>query len=128
MQVPRSHGAELHLGPLPPMQLIEDKKTLGDKCAAVVAELKQGEQRRQEREAQMREQHALVSGRGARLGTTPPSSARPQSQSRGWCWVQCPHQRAQRPVPSPGGVGAPAVPAPADARPLAGRRSRSSKS
>ncbi|XP_036198068.1 centrosomal protein of 131 kDa isoform X4 [Myotis myotis] len=40
-------------------QLIEDKKTLGEKCAAVVAELKQGEQRRQEREAQMREQHAL---------------------------------------------------------------------
>lgn len=40
-------------------QLIEDKKALGDKCGAVVAELKQGEQRRQEREAQMREQHAL---------------------------------------------------------------------
>ncbi|CAK6438603.1 unnamed protein product [Pipistrellus nathusii] len=40
-------------------QLIEDKKMLADKCAAVVAELQQGEQRRQEREARMREQHVL---------------------------------------------------------------------
>ncbi|KAM5305981.1 LOW QUALITY PROTEIN: centrosomal protein of 131 kDa [Glossophaga mutica] len=40
-------------------QLIEDKKNLGDKCEAVVAELKQGDQRRKDREAQMQEQHEL---------------------------------------------------------------------
>ncbi|XP_053767632.1 centrosomal protein of 131 kDa isoform X2 [Desmodus rotundus] len=40
-------------------QLIEDKKNLGDKCEAVVAELKQGDQRRKDREVQMREQHEL---------------------------------------------------------------------
>ncbi|XP_036924308.1 centrosomal protein of 131 kDa [Sturnira hondurensis] len=40
-------------------QLIEDKKNLGDKCEAVVAELKQGDQLRKDREAQMREQHEL---------------------------------------------------------------------
>ncbi|XP_016061805.1 PREDICTED: centrosomal protein of 131 kDa-like [Miniopterus natalensis] len=40
-------------------QLIEDKKTLGEKCEAVVAELKQGDQRRKESEAQMRAQHEL---------------------------------------------------------------------
>ncbi|KAK1330738.1 hypothetical protein QTO34_008676 [Cnephaeus nilssonii] len=68
-----------------PMQLIEDKKALGDKCGAVVAELKQGEQRRQEREAQMREQHALVSGRGARLQTTPPSPCPASKPVTGWC-------------------------------------------
>lgn len=40
-------------------QLIEDKKTLGEKCQAVVAELKQGDQRHKEREAQMQDQHQL---------------------------------------------------------------------
>ncbi|XP_045693497.1 centrosomal protein of 131 kDa isoform X2 [Phyllostomus hastatus] len=40
-------------------QLIEDKRNLGDKCEAVVAELKQGDQRRKDREAQLREQHEL---------------------------------------------------------------------
>lgn len=104
------------------MQLIEDKKSLGEKCAAVVAELKQGEQRRQEREAQMREQHALVSGRGARLQTRPPSLCRPQSPS-GLCWVQC-----RRHSLGGAGAGCPAPAAPADVRLLAGRRSRSSKS
>lgn len=41
------------------MQLIEDKKVLGEKCEALVAELKQGDQRRKDREAQMQEQHEL---------------------------------------------------------------------
>ncbi|KAL1779355.1 centrosomal protein of 131 kDa isoform X1 [Sigmodon hispidus] len=40
-------------------QLIEDKKILSDKCEAVVAELKQGDQRCRERMAQMQEQHEL---------------------------------------------------------------------
>uniref|UniRef100_A0A8D1ZL12 Centrosomal protein of 131 kDa n=1 Tax=Sus scrofa TaxID=9823 RepID=A0A8D1ZL12_PIG len=40
-------------------QLIEDKKVLGEKCEALVAELKQGDQRRKDREAQMQEQHEL---------------------------------------------------------------------
>ncbi|XP_031325171.1 centrosomal protein of 131 kDa isoform X4 [Camelus dromedarius] len=40
-------------------QLIEDKKALGEKCEALVAELKQGDQRRKDREAQMQEQHEL---------------------------------------------------------------------
>ncbi|MEJ1269205.1 centrosomal protein 131 [Cricetulus griseus] len=42
-------------------QLIEDKKILSEKCEAVVAELKHGDQRCQERVAQMQEQHELVS-------------------------------------------------------------------
>lgn len=41
-------------------QLIEDKKTLGEKCQAVLAELKQGDQRHKEREAEMQDQHRLV--------------------------------------------------------------------
>lgn len=45
----------------PPSQLIEDKKILSEKCEAVVAELKQGDQRCRERVAQMQEQHELVS-------------------------------------------------------------------
>lgn len=45
----------------PWLQLIEDKKVLGEKCEALVAELKQGDQRRKDREAQMQEQHELVS-------------------------------------------------------------------
>lgn len=45
---------------LPHSQLIEDKKTLGEKCQAVLAELKQGDQRHKEREAQMQDQHQLV--------------------------------------------------------------------
>lgn len=85
MQVSAVTQAGPHLGALPPVQLIEDKKTLGEKCAAVVAELKQGEQRRQEREAQMREQHALVSSRGARLRTRPRASARLRAR-HGLCW------------------------------------------
>uniref|UniRef100_A0A8D1WS83 Centrosomal protein of 131 kDa n=1 Tax=Sus scrofa TaxID=9823 RepID=A0A8D1WS83_PIG len=40
-------------------QLIEDKKVLGEKCEALVAELKQGDQRRKDRETQMQEQHEL---------------------------------------------------------------------
>ncbi|EPY84623.1 hypothetical protein CB1_000462004 [Camelus ferus] len=40
-------------------KLIEDKKALGEKCEALVAELKQGDQRRKDREAQMQEQHEL---------------------------------------------------------------------
>lgn len=40
-------------------QLIEDKKILTEKCEAVVAELKHGDQRCQERVAQMQEQHEL---------------------------------------------------------------------
>lgn len=40
-------------------QLIEDKKVLSEKCEAVVAELKQGDQRCRERVAQMQEQHEL---------------------------------------------------------------------
>ena len=43
------------------MQLIEDKKALGEKCEALVAELKLGDQRRKDREAQLQEQHELVS-------------------------------------------------------------------
>ncbi|XP_059989479.1 centrosomal protein of 131 kDa isoform X7 [Lagenorhynchus albirostris] len=39
--------------------LIEDKKALGEKCEALVAELKQGDQRLKDKEAQMREQHEL---------------------------------------------------------------------
>ncbi|XP_047689453.1 centrosomal protein of 131 kDa isoform X6 [Prionailurus viverrinus] len=40
-------------------QLIEDKKALAERCEAVVAELKQGDQRRRDREAQVQEQHEL---------------------------------------------------------------------
>ncbi|XP_057572702.1 centrosomal protein of 131 kDa isoform X4 [Hippopotamus amphibius kiboko] len=40
-------------------QLIEDKKALGEKCEVLVAELKQGDQRRKDREAEMQEQHQL---------------------------------------------------------------------
>ncbi|XP_048653417.1 centrosomal protein of 131 kDa isoform X2 [Marmota marmota marmota] len=43
----------------PASQLIEDKKVLNEKCEAVVAELKQGDQRCRERVAQMQEQHEL---------------------------------------------------------------------
>ena len=43
------------------MQLIEDKKALGEKCEALVSELKLGDQRRKDREAQLQEQHELVS-------------------------------------------------------------------
>lgn len=46
------------------MQLIEDKKALAERCEAVVAELKQGDQRRKDREAQVQEQHELVSPLG----------------------------------------------------------------
>ena len=41
--------------------MIEDKKALGEKCEALVAELKQGDQRLKDKEAQMQEQHELVS-------------------------------------------------------------------
>uniref|UniRef100_A0A8C5KWC7 Centrosomal protein 131 n=1 Tax=Jaculus jaculus TaxID=51337 RepID=A0A8C5KWC7_JACJA len=40
-------------------QLIEDKKALGEKCEALVAELKQGDQQSREHMAQMQEQHEL---------------------------------------------------------------------
>nr|XP_019591264.1 PREDICTED: centrosomal protein of 131 kDa [Rhinolophus sinicus]XP_019591266.1 PREDICTED: centrosomal protein of 131 kDa [Rhinolophus sinicus] len=40
-------------------QLIEDKKTLSEKCEAALAALRQGDQRRKEREAQVQEQHEL---------------------------------------------------------------------
>ncbi|KAM5216884.1 centrosomal protein of 131 kDa [Hipposideros larvatus] len=40
-------------------QLIEDKKLLGEKCEAVLAELRQGDQRHKETEAQLQEQHQL---------------------------------------------------------------------
>lgn len=49
-----------------PSQLIEDKKILSEKCEAVVAELKQGDQRCRERVAQMQEQHELVRFPGTR--------------------------------------------------------------
>ncbi|XP_068385729.1 centrosomal protein of 131 kDa isoform X3 [Eschrichtius robustus] len=39
--------------------LIGDKKALGEKCEALVAELKQGDQRLKDKEAQMQEQHEL---------------------------------------------------------------------
>lgn len=52
-------GQQLHLRPW--SQLIEDKKALGEKCEALVAELNQGDQRLKDKEAQMREQHELVS-------------------------------------------------------------------
>ncbi|XP_059938189.1 centrosomal protein of 131 kDa isoform X2 [Mesoplodon densirostris] len=39
--------------------LIEDKKALGEKCEALVAELKQGDQRLKDKEAQMQEKHEL---------------------------------------------------------------------
>ncbi|XP_036694127.1 centrosomal protein of 131 kDa isoform X3 [Balaenoptera musculus] len=39
--------------------LIEDKKALGEKCEALVAELKRGDQRLKDKEAQMQEQHEL---------------------------------------------------------------------
>lgn len=51
---------------LDPPQLIEDKKALAERCEAVVAELKQGDQRRRDREAQVQEQHELVSPSGGR--------------------------------------------------------------
>nr|XP_045015151.1 centrosomal protein of 131 kDa isoform X2 [Jaculus jaculus] len=41
-------------------QLIEDKKALGEKCEALVAELKQGDQQSREHMAQMQEQHELI--------------------------------------------------------------------
>ncbi|XP_075418454.1 centrosomal protein of 131 kDa isoform X6 [Tenrec ecaudatus] len=40
-------------------QLIQDKKALGEKCEAVVAELRQGDRRWKEKEAQMQAQHEL---------------------------------------------------------------------
>lgn len=40
-------------------QLIQDKKILSEKCEAVVAELKRGDQQCRERVAQMQEQHEL---------------------------------------------------------------------
>ncbi|EHB09320.1 5-azacytidine-induced protein 1 [Heterocephalus glaber] len=40
-------------------QLIEDKKALSEKCEAVVAELKRGDERCRERLAQMQQQHEL---------------------------------------------------------------------
>lgn len=43
-----------------PTQLIEDKKVLSEKCEAVVAELKQEDQRCTERVAQVQAQHELV--------------------------------------------------------------------
>ncbi|XP_075418450.1 centrosomal protein of 131 kDa isoform X2 [Tenrec ecaudatus] len=43
----------------PPRQLIQDKKALGEKCEAVVAELRQGDRRWKEKEAQMQAQHEL---------------------------------------------------------------------
>lgn len=43
-----------------PLQLIEDKKTLSEKCEAVVTELKQVDQKYTKKIAQMQEQHELV--------------------------------------------------------------------
>lgn len=49
---------------LHPAQLIEDKKMLSEKCEAVVAELKQVDQKYSKKITQMQEQHELVRGWG----------------------------------------------------------------
>lgn len=41
-------------------QLIEDKKVLSERCEAVVAELKQADQKYSKKISQMQEQHELV--------------------------------------------------------------------
>lgn len=61
-------------------QLIEDKKLLSEKCEAVVAELKQGDQRCRERVAQMQEQHELVSSHGCQCRLAGPRSPRSAGQ------------------------------------------------
>lgn len=62
VRAPRCGASSLHSSSPPTLlQLIEDKKRLGEKCAAVAAELKQGAQRHKEREAQLQEQQELVS-------------------------------------------------------------------
>lgn len=43
-----------------PAQLIDDKKVLSEKCEAVVAELKQVDQKYGKKITQMQEQHELV--------------------------------------------------------------------
>lgn len=47
---------------LHPAQLIDDKKVLSEKCEAVVAELKQVDQKYGKKITQMQEQHELVRG------------------------------------------------------------------
>lgn len=49
---------------LHPVQLIDDKKVLSEKCEAVVAELKQVDQKYGKKITQMQEQHELVRGWG----------------------------------------------------------------
>lgn len=49
---------------LHPAQLIDDKKVLSEKCEAVVAELKQVDQKYGKKMTQMQEQHELVRGKG----------------------------------------------------------------
>lgn len=43
-----------------PLQLIDDKKLLGEKCEAMVAEIRRAEQRHREQATQVQEQHQLV--------------------------------------------------------------------
>lgn len=43
-----------------PLQLIDDKKLLGEKCEAMVAEIRRAEQRHREQTTQVQEQHQLV--------------------------------------------------------------------
>lgn len=47
-----------------PAQLLDDKKVLSEKCEAVVAELKQVDQKYGQKITQMQEQHELVRGQG----------------------------------------------------------------
>ncbi|KAK2112308.1 hypothetical protein P7K49_012055 [Saguinus oedipus] len=72
-------------------QLIEDKKILSEKCEAVVAELKQEDQRCSERVARAQEQHELVRPRS-------PTSA-PQAWLTGWVqlaqWTWSPASECQ---------------------------------
>lgn len=51
-----------------PAQLLSDKKVLSEKCEAVVAELKQVDQKYGQKISQIQEQHELVRGQG-RQGT-----------------------------------------------------------
>ena len=44
-----------------PRQLIDDKKALGERCEALVAELQQVDQKYTKKISQMEEQHQLVS-------------------------------------------------------------------
>lgn len=55
-----SQGGERHPHSYP-LQLIDDKKLLSEKCEAMVAEIRRAEQRHHEQTTQVQEQHQLVS-------------------------------------------------------------------